>query len=98
MFYKYRNWQTRKPLYLGLQNDTLQPSLHATISGTQDFVILCFVCLFVNRNTGGHNSKLIVMKLHQVVEVASTEKPIDFELKGHLELKFIKSSFIIQLT
>ena len=32
----------------------------------------------------GHNSKLIVMKLYQDVEVVSTEKPIDFDVKGHL--------------
>ena len=34
------------------------------------------------------------MKLYQV----STEKPIDFEVKGHLEVKFLKSSFYLQLT
>ena len=31
----------------------------------------------------GHSSKLIIMKLYKVVEVVSTEKPIDFEVKGH---------------
>ena len=46
----------------------------------------------------GHNSKPIIMKLYQVVEVVSNEKPIDFEVKGHLEIKFLKSSFFIQLT
>ena len=58
-----------------------------------DFFILS-VCL----SSTGHNSKPIIMKLHQVVEVVSTENPIDFEVKGHLEVKFLKSSFFIQLT
>ena len=35
------------------------------------------------------------MKLYQVVEIVSTEKLIDFEVKGHLQVKFLK--FLIQL-
>ena len=49
-------------------------------------IVLCTtfhsVCLFVCLSPTGHNSKPIVMKLYQVVEVVSTEKPIDFEVKG----------------
>ena len=51
--------------------------------------ILLF-CLSVCLSPTGHNSKPIVMKLYQVVEVVSTEKPIYFEVKGHLEVKFLK--------
>ena len=40
------------------------------------------VCLSVRLSPTGHNSKLIDMKLYQIVEVVSTEKPIDFEVKG----------------
>ena len=39
-------------------------------------------CLSVCLLPTGHNSKPIVMKLYQVVEVVSTEKPIAFEVKG----------------
>ena len=49
-----------------------------------DFVILSvclYVCLFVCLSPAGHNSEPIVVKLYQVVEVVSTEKPIDFEVK-----------------
>ena len=63
-----------------------------------DFVILS-VCLFVYvsfcLSPTGHNSKPIIIKLYQVVEVVSSEKPIDFEVKGHLEVKFLKSSIFI---
>ena len=38
------------------------------------------VCL----SPAGHNFKPSVMKLYQVVEVVSTEKPIDFEVKGQI--------------
>ena len=55
------------------------------------------VCLKLERPTG-HTSKPIIMKLYQVVEVVSTEKHIDFEVKGHLEVKFLKLSFFIWLT
>ena len=55
-----------------------------------------FACL----SPTDHNSKPMVMKLWQVVEVISTEKPIDLrsKVKGHLEVEFLKSSFFIQLT
>ena len=49
---------------------------------------------FVCQSPTSHNSKPIIMKLYQVVEVVSTEKPFDFEVKGHLEVKFLKSFFI----
>ena len=39
--------------------------------------ILLF-CLSLCLSPTGHNSKPIIMKLHQVVEVVSTEKPIDW--------------------
>ena len=56
-------------------------------------LLVCpFVCLFVCLSPTGHNSKPIVMKLHQVVEIVSTEKPID------VEVKFLKLSFFIRLT
>ena len=51
------------------------------------FFLFCLSLLSV-----AHNSKLIVMKLYQDVEVVSTEKPIDFEVE------FLKSSFFIRLT
>ena len=54
-----------------------------------------FVCLSVCQSLTGHNSKPIIMKLYQVVEVVTTEKPIDFEVKGHFEVKFLKSSFFL---
>ena len=60
-------------------------------------VFLLF-CRSVFISPTGHNSKPIIMKLYQIVEVVSTEKSIDFEVKGHLEVKFLKSSFFIQLT
>ena len=41
------------------------------------FVILSFVC----QSPTGHNSKPIVMKLYEVVEVISTENSVDFEVK-----------------
>ena len=56
------------------------------------------VCLSVFQLPTVKNSKPIVMKLYQVVEAVSSEKPIDFEVKGHLEVKFLKSSFLIWLT
>ena len=62
------------------------------------FCYSVFLCLSVCLSPTGHNLKPIVMKLYQVVEVVSTEKPIDFEVKGHLEVDFLKSSFFIQLT
>ena len=40
------------------------------------------VCLFVCQSPTGHNFKPIFTKLYQVREVVSTEKPLDFELKG----------------
>ena len=40
------------------------------------YVDQLFVCLFVCQSPTGHNSKPIVMKLYQVVEVVSTEKAI----------------------
>ena len=54
-----------------------------------DFVIL-FVCL----SPTGHYYKPVVMKLHQVVEVVSIEKPLILRSK----VKFLKSSFFIWLT
>ena len=39
-------------------------------------------CLSVSLSPTCHNSKPIVRKLYQVVEVVSTEKPFDFEVKG----------------
>ena len=46
-------------------------------------VCLCLsVRLSVSLSPTGHNSKPIVIKLYQVVDVVSTEKPIDFEVKG----------------
>ena len=45
-----------------------------------------FVNLFVCQLPTGHNSNPIVMKLDQIVEVVLTEKPVDFEVKGHLEV------------
>ena len=61
------------------------------------FVILA-VCLCVCQLHTVHNFKLIVIKLFQVGEVVSTETPLDFEVKGHLEVKFQISSFFIRLT
>ena len=55
------------------------------------------VCLSVYQSPTGHNFKPIVLKLYEVVEVVSTEKPIGFAVKGHLEVKFLKSSFFIRL-
>ena len=66
------------------------------ISTTNDFwgqicfmdfasVVLCTTsssCYFVCLSPAGHNSKPIFIKLYQVVEGVSTEKPIDFEFKG----------------
>ena len=40
------------------------------------------VCLVVWQLPTGHNLKPIFTKLYHVVEVVSTEKPIDFEVKG----------------
>ena len=54
--------------------------------------------VFVCQLLPGHNFKPIFTKLYEVVEVVSTEKPIDFEVKGHLEVMFLKSSFFISLT
>ena len=62
-----------------------------------DFVVLS-VCLSACQSPTGHNSKPIVMKLYQVVEVVSTEKLIDFEVKGHVEIKCLKLSFFTRLT
>ena len=54
-------------------------------------VVLPSICLLANRLLD--NSKPIVMTIYQVVEVASTEKPIDVEVKGHLEIRFLKVIF-----
>jgi len=40
------------------------------------------VNLSVCQSPAGHNSKQVVMKLYQVAEVVSTEKPVDFEVQG----------------
>ena len=40
--------------------------------------------VFVCQSPTGHKFKPTFMKLHQVVEVVSTEKPIDFEVKGQI--------------
>ena len=42
---------------------------------------ILWFCLSVCQSPTGHNLKPIFTKLHQVIEVASTEKPIDFEVK-----------------
>ena len=54
-----------------------------------------FVNLSINvcQSPTGQNSNPIVMKLCHVEEVVSTEKPIDFEVKGHPEVRFLKSFF-----
>ena len=48
------------------------------------FCVCLAVCLFGCQSPTGHNSKPTVMKLYQVVEVVSTEKPIDFAVKGRI--------------
>ena len=42
----------------------------------------CYSLSVCQSPTGHNNSKLIIMKLYQGVEVVSTEKPIDFEVKS----------------
>ena len=59
-----------------------------------NFVILS-VCLSVCLSPTGHNSKPLVMKLYQIVEVVSTEKPNDFEVKGQRSSWGQFSKFII---
>ena len=52
------------------------------IEDFSSILIRRFFFLSVCLSPTGHNSKPIVMKRYQVVEVVSTEKPIDFEVKG----------------
>jgi len=54
-----------------------------------------FVNLSINvcQSPTGQNSKPIIMKLCHVEEVVSTEKPIDFGVKGHPDVRFLKSFF-----
>ena len=59
-----------------------------------DFVILS-VCLSVCLSPTGHKSKPLVMKLYQIVEVVSTEKPNDFEVKGQRSSWGQFSKFVI---
>ena len=50
------------------------------------------VCLYVCLSIACRSQfKTNLHKLYKVVQVVSTEKPIDFEVKGHLDVKFLKS-------
>ena len=48
-----------------------------SFDGFRKYCAVQFVILFVCQSPTGHNSKLIIMKLYQAVEVVTTEKPID---------------------
>ena len=55
---------------------------------------VCLVCLSID-------SSQFYIDRHEtliIVQVVSNEKAIDFEIKGHFEVKFLKSSFFIWLT
>ena len=98
-------WDTKRELF-NLAEVFCSTECHCTLfcfakcHSMSDFhySVCLSVCLFVCLSPTGHNSKPIVMKLYQDVEVVSTEKPLDFEVKGQLEVKFRKSSIFIRLT
>ena len=67
--------------------DTVHPR------GDIGFLFVC-LCMSVILHTRGRNSCPIFMKFEPQIGIRISRSPIDFKVKLHLEVKFLKSFFI----